>query len=39
MEASAINLLTYDDRCLVVNGGCFGALFCIICDVYDKIKR
>lgn len=42
MEASVMNLLTPDDRALVVNGGSFGARFCKICDVHgiphDDIK-
>lgn len=42
MEASVMNLLTPDDRALVVNGGSFGARFCKICDIhdipYDEIK-
>lgn len=42
MEASIMNVLTSQDRALVVNGGSFGARFCKICDVhgipYDEIK-
>ena len=35
MEASIMNLLTPQDRALVVNGGSFGARFCKICDIHD----
>ena len=35
MEASIMNLLTHEDRALVVNGGSFGARFCKICDIHD----
>jgi aspartate aminotransferase-like enzyme len=35
MEASVMNLLTTEDRALIVNGGSFGARFCKICDVHD----
>lgn len=42
MEAAVMNLLTLEDRALVVNGGSFGARFCKICEVhgvpYDEIK-
>ena len=42
MEATIMNVLTSQDRALVVNGGSFGARFCKICDVhgipYDEIK-
>lgn len=42
MEASIMNLLTPEDRALVVNGGSFGARFCKICDIHaiphDEIK-
>ena len=42
MEASVMNLLTPDDRALVINGGSFGARFSKICDVHgiphDDIK-
>lgn len=42
MEASIMNLLTPDDRALVINGGSFGARFSKICDVHgiphDDIK-
>ena len=42
MEATIMNVLTPEDRALVVNGGSFGARFCKICDVhdipYDEIK-
>ncbi len=42
MEASIMNLLTSEDRAIVVNGGSFGARFCKICDIhdvpYDEIK-
>ena len=35
MEATVMNLLTSDDRALVVNGGSFGARFCKICEIHD----
>ena len=35
MEAVVMNLLTPQDRALVVNGGSFGARFCKICEVHD----
>ena len=35
MEASIMNVLTPNDRALVVNGGSFGARFSKICDVHD----
>lgn len=42
MEAVVMNLLTPQDRAVVVNGGSFGARFCKICEVhdvpYDEIK-
>ena len=42
MEASVMNLLTSDDRALVVNGGSFGARFCKICEIHgvphDEIR-
>ena len=42
MEASVMNLLTPDDRALVVNGGSFGARFCKICEIHgiphDEIR-
>ena len=42
MEASIMNVLTTNDRALVVNGGSFGARFCKICDIhripYDEIN-
>ena len=42
MEASVMNLLTSEDRALVVNGGSFGARFCKICDIHgvphDEIR-
>ena len=34
MEASVMNLLTPNDRALVVNGGSFGARFSKICDIH-----
>ena len=34
MEASIMNLLTPEDRALVVNGGSFGARFSKICDIH-----
>ena len=41
MEAAVSNLLTHDDRVLIVNGGGFGKRFTEICDVhgvpYDQI--
>lgn len=42
MEAAVMNVLTTNDRALVVNGGSFGARFCKICDIhgipYDPIQ-
>ena len=42
MEAVVMNLLTPEDRALVVNGGSFGARFCKICEVHgvphDEIR-
>lgn len=42
MEASVMNVLTSDDRALVVNGGSFGQRFCKICEIhnvpYDEIR-
>lgn len=42
MEAVVMNVLTQNDRALVVNGGSFGARFCKICEVhsvpYDEVK-
>ena len=42
MEATVMNVLTANDRALVVNGGSFGQRFCKICDIhdvpYDEIK-
>ena len=42
MEASVMNLLTPEDRALVVNGGSFGARFCKICEIHgvphDEIR-
>ena len=42
MEAVVMNVLTADDRALVVNGGSFGTRFCKLCEVhdvsYDEIK-
>lgn len=35
LEASIMNLLTPEDRALVVNGGSFGARFSKICDIHD----
>ena len=35
MEAAVMNLLTLEDRALVVNGGSFGARFCKICEIHD----
>lgn len=35
LEASIMNLLTHEDRALVVNGGSFGARFSKICDIHD----
>jgi len=35
MEATVMNLLTPEDRALVVNGGSFGARFCKICEIHD----
>ncbi len=35
MEASIMNVLTQQDRALVVNGGSFGARFCKICDIHS----
>ena len=42
MEATIMNVLTPEDRALVVNGGSFGARFCKICEVHgvphDEIR-
>ena len=42
MEAAVMNVLTPEDRALVVNGGSFGARFCKICEVHgvphDEIR-
>ena len=42
MEATVMNLLTPEDRALVVNGGSFGARFCKICEIHgvphDEIR-
>lgn len=42
MEAAVMNVLTSEDRALVVNGGSFGQRFCKICDIhnvpYDEIR-
>ena len=42
MEASVMNVLTPNDRALIVNGGSFGTRFCKICEVhnipYDSIR-
>ena len=42
MEAVVMNVLTAEDRALVVNGGSFGARFCKICEMHgvphDEIK-
>lgn len=42
MEASVMNVLTSNDRALIVNGGSFGSRFCKICDIhaipYDSIN-
>lgn len=42
MEAAIMNVLTPEDRALVVNGGSFGDRFCKLCDIhnipYDAIK-
>ena len=42
MEATVMNVLTPEDRALVVNGGSFGARFCKICEVHgvphDEIR-
>ena len=35
MEAAVMNLLTPEDRALVVNGGSFGTRFCKICEIHD----
>lgn len=35
MEASVMNVLTPNDRALVVNGGSFGARFCKICEIHE----
>ena len=35
MEAAVMNLLTAQDRAIVVNGGSFGTRFCRICEVHD----
>ena len=42
MEAVVMNLLTPEDKALVVNGGSFGARFCKICEIHgvphDEIR-
>ena len=42
MEATIMNVMTSQDRALVVNGGSFGTRFCKICEMhgvpYDEIK-
>ena len=42
MEATVMNVLTPQDRVLVVNGGSFGHRFCELCEVhgvlYDEIR-
>ena len=42
MESAVMNLLTPEDRALVVNGGSFGARFCKICEMHgvphDEIR-
>jgi aspartate aminotransferase-like enzyme len=42
MEAAVMNILTPEDRALVVNGGSFGARFCKICEIHgvphDEIR-
>lgn len=42
MEAAVMNLLTPEDRALVVNGGSFGERFCQICEIHgiphDEIR-
>lgn len=42
MEAVVMNVLTQQDRVLIVNGGSFGARFCKICEVHgvphDEIR-
>ena len=42
MEAVVMNLLTPEDRALVVNGGSFGTRFCRICEIHgvphDEIR-
>ena len=42
MESAVMNLLTPEDKALVVNGGSFGARFCKICEVHgvshDEIR-
>ena len=35
MEAVVMNVLTTDDRALIVNGGSFGVRFCKLCEVHD----
>lgn len=35
MEASIMNVLTSQDRALIVNGGSFGTRFCKICDIHN----
>lgn len=35
MEVSVANLLTANDRVLVINGGSFGARFSQLCDIYQ----
>ena len=34
MEAVVMNVLTQNDRALIVNGGSFGARFCKMCDIH-----
>lgn len=42
MEATVLNVLSEDDRVLVINGGSFGTRFCQICEVHgiphDEVK-
>ena len=35
MEAAIMNVLTPNDRALIVNGGSFGDRFCKICDIHN----
>ena len=37
MEAAVMNVLTTNDRALVVNGGSFGQRFCRICEIHDVL--